>query len=83
MPLTWCSLVPDIRTQLLELDAGLQQDVADVVDGPGVQLAEGDLQQHAVEGRDQIHVFQTVGQGLPKGQLHSTAQSTTVVNYGR
>lgn len=34
------------------------------MDGPGIQLAEGHLQQHAVEGRDQIHVLQAVRQGL-------------------
>lgn len=35
------------------------------MDGPGVQLAEGHFQKHAVKGRDQIHVLQTVEQRLP------------------
>lgn len=51
-------------TELSEAAAGLQQDVADVVDGPGIQLSEGDLQKHAVEGGDQIHVLQAVRQRL-------------------
>lgn len=51
-------------TELFEAGAGLEQDVANVHDGPGIQLAEGHLQKHAVEGRDQIHVLQAVRQGL-------------------
>lgn len=35
------------------------------MDGPGIQLAEGHFQKHAVEGRDQIYVLQTVEQRLP------------------
>lgn len=51
-------------TELFEAGAGLEQDVANIMDGPGIQLAEGHLQKHAVEGRDQIHVLQAVRQGL-------------------
>lgn len=49
---------------LFEAGAGLKQDVTNIMDGPGIQLAEGHLQKHAVEGRDQIHVLQAVRQGL-------------------
>lgn len=35
------------------------------MDGPGIQLAKGDFQKHAVKGGDQIHVLQTVEQRLP------------------
>ena len=34
------------------------------MNGPGIQLAEGHLQKHAVEGRDQIHILQAVRQRL-------------------
>lgn len=32
------------------------------MDGPRIQLAKGHFQKHAVKGRDQIHVLQTVEQ---------------------
>lgn len=51
-------------TELFEAGTGLQQDVANIMDGPGIQLSERHLQKHAVEGRDQIHVPQAVRQGL-------------------
>lgn len=51
-------------TELFEAGAGLQQDVANIMNGPGIQLAEGHLQKHAVEGRDQIHILQAVRQRL-------------------
>ena len=60
-------------TELLEACPGLQQDAPDVVDGPGVQLPEGHLQQHAVEGRDQVHVLQAVTQRL-SGTQDATLQ---------
>lgn len=34
------------------------------MDCPGIQLAKGDFQKHAVKGRDQIYVLQTVEQRL-------------------
>lgn len=52
-------------TELFKAGTGFQEDVANVVDGPGVQLAEGHFQKHAVKGRDQIDVLQTVEQRLP------------------
>lgn len=51
-------------TELFEAGTGLQQDVTNIMNGPGIQLAEGNLQQHAVEGRDQIHILQAVRQRL-------------------
>lgn len=51
-------------TQLFEAGAGLEQDVPNIMDCPGIQLAEGHLQKHAVEGRDQVHILQAVRQGL-------------------
>lgn len=53
-----------LHTKLFESGAGLEQDVANILDGPGIQLAECHLQKHAIEGRDQIHVLQAVRQGL-------------------
>lgn len=55
-------------TELLEAGAGLQQDVANIVYGPGIQLAKGHFQKHAVKGRDEIHVLQTVKQRLSVGK---------------
>lgn len=59
------------------------------MDCPGIQLAKGDFQKHAVKGRDQIYVLQTVEQRLSakEGQnketsnfdpnkLHSSTKST-------
>lgn len=51
-------------TKLFKAGAGLEQDVADIVDGPGIQLAEGHLQKHTVEWGDQIHILQAVKEGL-------------------
>lgn len=51
-------------TELFEAGAGLEQDVANVLNGPGIQFAKGHLQKHAVEGRDQIHILQAVRQRL-------------------
>lgn len=81
----WVSVVDLVRpqtftalTQLLEADTGLQQDVTDVVDGPGVQLSKGDLQEHAVVGRDEIHVLQTVGQRFPVGGGQPTTNNSGI-----
>lgn len=62
-------------TELFEARAGLQQDVADVLDGPRIQLAERHLQQHAVEGGDQIHVLQAVRQGLSEKDQNTEAKT--------
>lgn len=49
-------------TKLFKAGAGLKQNVSDIVDSPGIQLAKGYLQKHAVEGRDKIHILQAVKQ---------------------
>lgn len=49
-------------TKLFEAGAGLKQNVTDIVDSPGIQLAEGYLQKHTVEGRDKTHILQAVKQ---------------------
>lgn len=52
-------------TELFELGICIHQNVPNVLNSPGVQLAKRDFQQHPVKGWDQVHVLQAIRERLP------------------